>query len=88
MAAIVFQHRAADCIVYRADLVSTLRVGWHAMRRHRENHRALVALAQKPPRLLRDMGLDPERLYEALDGTADEVGPAHLSRLLRSYNEF
>ncbi len=73
--------------MYRADLLGTLRVGWHAMRRHREAHRALVALAQKPPRLLRDMGLDPERLYEALDGTADEVGPAHLSRLLRSHTE-
>ncbi|MBB4000750.1 DUF1127 domain-containing protein [Aureimonas pseudogalii] len=87
MTAIIVSHRPADPGVYRFDLISTLRVGWRAMRRHREAHRILVALSRKPPRLLRDMGIDPERLYETLDGTFDEVGPAHLSRLLRSHGE-
>lgn len=70
--------------VPRFDLLATLFVGWRAMRRHREERRALVRLCRLPPRLLLDMGFDPERLYEALDGTWDEVGPAHLSVLLRA----
>jgi uncharacterized protein YjiS (DUF1127 family) len=69
--------------VDRIDVLGTLRVGWRAMRRYRRLHRDLVKLSRKPPRLLRDMGLDPEQVYQALDGTWDEVGPAHLSRLLR-----
>lgn len=87
MTAIVVSSHPADLGPYRSDLAATLLVGWRAMRRHRENHRALVELSRKPPRLLRDMGLDPERLYEMLDGTPDEVGPAYLSRLLRGSGE-
>lgn len=85
MAAITLSQRSSELGGYRSDLIGTLQAGWRAMRLHRETHRTLIALSRKPPRLLRDMGLDPERLYEMLDGTPDEVGAAHLSRLLRSY---
>lgn len=87
MTTIVVSPHPADFGPHRSDLLATLLVGWRAMRRHRESHRALVALSRKPPRLLRDMGVDPERLYEMLDGTPDEVGPAYLSRLLRGSGE-
>ncbi|KQT68917.1 MULTISPECIES: hypothetical protein [unclassified Aureimonas] len=56
---------------------------WGTWRERRAHRRDLVTLSRIPPRLLRDAGLDRERIYEALDGTSDEVGPAHLSRLLR-----
>ncbi|WP_156421112.1 hypothetical protein [Aureimonas sp. AU20] len=46
----------------------------------------MVILSRKPTCLLRAMGLDPEAIHEALDGTGDEVGPAHLNRLLRGYD--
>jgi uncharacterized protein YjiS (DUF1127 family) len=60
----------------RYDLVGTLRVGWQAMRRHRAERRIMVRLSRLDPHVIRDIGFDPERIYEALDGSWDEVDPA------------
>ena len=68
------RHAFADGARY--DLWGTLRAGWRAVLRHREERRIVVALSRKPPRLLRDMGMDPEQVYAALDGSWDEVDPA------------
>jgi uncharacterized protein YjiS (DUF1127 family) len=47
---------------------------WRKFVRRRQEHRALVNLSRLPPHLIRDMGFDPERIYDALDGTWDELG--------------
>ncbi|WAJ28989.1 hypothetical protein [Antarcticirhabdus aurantiaca] len=65
------------------DPAAALIALWTRFRDRRRERRALVALARRDPRLLEDMGLDPETIYAALDGTTDAVGPAHLSPLLR-----
>ncbi|WP_163271471.1 hypothetical protein [Chelativorans alearense] len=71
----------------RYDFLGTLLVGWRAMRLHRRERRAMVAISRLDPRLISDMGFDPERIYEALDGSWDEVDPAgflsHLPRKAR-----
>ncbi|WP_309084836.1 DUF1127 domain-containing protein [Chelativorans sp.] len=56
----------------------TLQAWWNAMRRHRRERRTLVALSRLDQRILRDMGFDPEEVYEALDGGWDEVNPASI----------
>lgn len=60
----------------RYDFLGTLLAGWRAMRRHRQERRQLVALSRLGPRLIRDIGFDPEDIYRALDGSWDEVDPA------------
>lgn len=35
----------------------------------------LAGLSRLPPHLIRDMGLDPARVYDAVEGTWDEVNP-------------
>ncbi|WP_159590804.1 hypothetical protein [Chelativorans xinjiangense] len=66
----------------RYDLLGTLLAGWRAMRLHRRERRAMVAISRLDPRLISDMGFDPELIYEALDGSWDEVDPARLLRHL------
>lgn len=61
----------------RYDFLATLRAGWRAMLAHREERRAVVKLSRLPVHVIRDMGFDPERVYEALDGSWDEVDPAN-----------
>ncbi|MCT7375907.1 hypothetical protein [Chelativorans salis] len=61
----------------RYDFLGTLLAGWRAMRLHRRERRAIVAISRLDPRLISDMGFDPERIYEALDGSWDEVDPAN-----------
>ncbi|PRD40890.1 hypothetical protein C5748_24380 [Phyllobacterium phragmitis] len=61
----------------RYDFLGTLKAGWRAMRRHRQERRALVALSRLPPHVIRDMGCDPEQIYAALDGSWDEVDPGN-----------
>lgn len=48
-------------------------------RRHAER-RTVVQLSRLDPHLLRDMGFDPERIADALEGSWDEVD---LARYLR-----
>lgn len=64
----------------RYDLLGTLRAGWLAMRRHREERRTMVTLSRLPPHVIRDMGFDPELIYAALDGSWDEVDPQRFRR--------
>ncbi|MCT8999002.1 DUF1127 domain-containing protein [Chelativorans intermedius] len=66
----------------RYDVLGTLMAGWRAMRLHRQERRAIVEISRLDPRLIRDMGFDPEQIYEALDGSWDEVDPTGLGRLL------
>lgn len=62
--------------------LGTLLTRWHAMRCYRQERRVIVALSRLDPRLIRDMGFDPEQVYETLDGTWDEVDPADYRSLL------
>lgn len=66
----------------RYDYLGTLIAGWQAMREHRQQRRIVVALSRLGPHLIRDIGLDPELVYEVLDGTWDEIDPASLVRHL------
>ncbi len=61
----------------RYDFLATLRAGWRAMLAHREERRTIVKLSRLPVHVIRDMGFDPESVYEALDGSWDEVDPAN-----------
>lgn len=62
--------------VARYDFLATLHAGWRAMLAHREERRMIVKVSRLPARIIRDMGFDPELVYEALDGSWDEVDPA------------
>ena len=66
----------------RYDLFGALQAAWQAFVQHRRERRTVVALARLSPRILRDMGIDPERVYEAVDATWDEVDPHRLVRIL------
>jgi uncharacterized protein YjiS (DUF1127 family) len=54
-----------------------LLAGLRGMRCYSQERQVIVALSRLGPRLIRDMGFDPEQVYEALDGTWDEVDPAN-----------
>jgi uncharacterized protein YjiS (DUF1127 family) len=62
----------------RHTIRGMLVAGLRAMRCYRSERQALIALSRLDPRLIRDLGFDPEQVYEALDGTWDEVDPASL----------
>ncbi|KXF77011.1 hypothetical protein ATN84_13580 [Paramesorhizobium deserti] len=75
MTAIELSARAREKTA-RYDFLGTLIAGWRAMRRHRQERRELVALSRRTPRVIRDMGFDPEEIYAALNSSWDEVDPA------------
>lgn len=64
----------------RYDLVGALQAAWQAFVQRRRERHTVIALARLSPRMLRDMGIDPERVYEAVEGTWDEVEPHRLER--------
>ena len=64
------------------DLVGAQIAGWQTFLRRREEHRRVAAISRLGPRLIRDMGLDPERIHEALEGTWEEVQPVAFRLLL------
>lgn len=66
----------------RYDFIGTLLAGLRAMRRHRRERQAIIAISRLDPRLISDMGFDPELMYEALDGSWDEIDPANFRRYL------
>jgi uncharacterized protein YjiS (DUF1127 family) len=66
----------------RYDLLGALQAAWHAFGQHRQDRRTLITISRMSPRLIRDMGFDPDRVYEALDGTWDEVDPASYRGML------
>ena len=53
-----------------------------AFLRRRKERREIIAISRLGPRLISDMGLDPERVHEALEGTWDEVQPVAFRLLL------
>jgi hypothetical protein len=50
-----------------------LRAALWSYRRRLEEHRILIDLSRKDPRLLRDMGFDPEEIYDAVANAWDEA---------------
>ncbi len=46
---------------------------WHAYRRRIEEHRIIVGLSRHDPHVLRDMGFEPDEIYDAVRNTWDEV---------------
>jgi uncharacterized protein YjiS (DUF1127 family) len=46
-----------------------------AVIRRRQERRMLARLSRLPPHVIRDMGVDPERVYDAVEGTWGEVNP-------------
>ena len=66
----------------RVDLLDFLRAGWRAWLRRREERRAIVAISRLAPHVIRDIGFEPERIYEALEGSWDEVDPVNFRILL------
>ena len=59
----------------RSGSLPSLRDLWWNVMRRRQERRAIVRLSRLAPHVIRDMGFDPDRIYEALDGSWDEVNP-------------
>ncbi len=66
----------------RYDFLGALIAGWRAFRQRRQERRTLVEISRLGPRAIRDMGLDPEQVYSALDGSWDEVDPSSFGGML------
>jgi uncharacterized protein YjiS (DUF1127 family) len=57
------------------DLFAALHAATRMMlRRHRER-RLLARLSRLDPHVIRDMGFDPDSIYDELDGSWDEIDP-------------
>lgn len=67
---------------FRYDFIGAVGAGWQAFRQRRQERRTLIAISRLGPRIIRDIGLDPEQVYEALDGSWDELEPLRLRWLL------
>lgn len=67
---------------FRYDFIGALGAGWRAFRQRRRERRTLIEISRLGPRVIRDIGLDPEQVYEALDGSWDEMEPLRLRWLL------
>jgi hypothetical protein len=64
------------------DLLIALRAGWQTLLRRQEERRAIVAISRLGPHIIRDMGLDPERIHEELRGGWDAIDPVGFRSLL------
>ena len=60
----------------RTSLFAPFAEAWHTFHRRIEEQRILVSLSRKNPRLLRDMGFEPDEIYDTVRNTWDEVPPA------------
>lgn len=72
----LYQRRA------RTDWLKALSAAWRAFRDLRQDRRTIVTLSRLDPRLIRDAGFDPDLIYEALDGTWDEIEPGRFQNRL------
>jgi uncharacterized protein YjiS (DUF1127 family) len=72
MAAVEASDRKEEILSPRSLLAVVGRL-WGVALDRRKERRALVRLSRLPPHLIRDVGLEPERVYKALDGSWDEV---------------
>jgi uncharacterized protein YjiS (DUF1127 family) len=50
------------------------RAWWRELLRRRRQRRLFVRISRLPPHLMRDIGFAPEDVYDALEGSWDEVG--------------
>ena len=57
----------------RLNFWSAIRSGWNAYLAVRQRRRTLIALSRLPPRLIKDMGYDPDSVYRVLDSPWDEL---------------
>ena len=65
-------------ILYEAQPVSlklwkAVRSGWKAYLAFRQQRRTLRALSYLHPRLIRDIGYEPDNVYQVLDSPWDEL---------------
>jgi uncharacterized protein YjiS (DUF1127 family) len=66
----------------RYDFIGALQAAWQAYAERRRERRMLIEISRLAPHVIRDMGLEPELVYEALDGSWDEVDPSSWRGLL------
>jgi uncharacterized protein YjiS (DUF1127 family) len=69
-------HEPARRLPARTSVFAPFVEAWRTFRRRIEEHRVLVSLSRKNPRLLRDMGFEPDEIYDTVRNTWDEVPPA------------
>jgi uncharacterized protein YjiS (DUF1127 family) len=55
----------------RYDFLGALQAAWRAFLANRRERQNLVVLFRLPLHVIRDVGLDPEDVYAALDGSWD-----------------
>lgn len=48
---------------------------WRSFLRRWQERRTLVRLSRLAPHIIRDMGFDPDSIYDEIDGSWDEVNP-------------
>jgi uncharacterized protein YjiS (DUF1127 family) len=65
-----------------ASFFAPLVAAWQAYRRRFEERRIIVKLSRKDAHLLRDMGFEPDEIYDAVHSSWDEV-PAARRRAAR-----
>ena len=63
---------------------ATLRAGWQSYARRRQERRGLAAIARLGPRLIADVGLDPQRIEGTVGGGWDRLDPVGLRMLMPS----
>ncbi|MCG8510814.1 MAG: hypothetical protein MI741_16445 [Rhodospirillales bacterium] len=66
----------------RIDWLKALSNAWRAFLSRRRDRRTIVTLSRLDPRHIRDAGFDPDLIYEALDGSWDEVEPGRFHNRL------
>jgi uncharacterized protein YjiS (DUF1127 family) len=65
-------------LLYEAEPVSlnfwnAIRSGWNAYLAVRQQRRTLLALSRLHPRLIKDIGYEPDSVYRVLDSPWDEL---------------
>ena len=55
---------------------AALAAAWRAYAAARRQRREIFALSRKSPRVLRDMGFDPQMVYRSCGRIEDELDPA------------
>jgi uncharacterized protein YjiS (DUF1127 family) len=64
-----------------SSVVSRLKAAWNRYLQARQDRHLIAKLSRLDQHLVEDMGLDPERIYAAVDGTWDEVRRSEFPRV-------
>jgi len=64
------------------DFLDAVRAGWQEFLRLRRERQTMVTISRLGPRVIRDIGLDPERVRQAVGDGWDDLDPMRF--LLRS----